>query len=98
MIQIEKNVAYTQAFGCRFCLHIGGTVIAFGKMTGGRGPRLELCTERHWFRWSRGFKKRGATTIRDILSEQLSEGSVTWTDEKRQTMRSLRNGVDTGDN
>lgn len=55
-IQIRHNVEYTQAYGCRFCLHIGATAIYFGSGVKGAGPRLEICTPLHWFRWSRGFK------------------------------------------
>ncbi len=55
MVRIENNVAYTQAFGCRFCLHIGSLAIFFGNKTGGRGPRVEIMTPCRWFRWSSGY-------------------------------------------
>ena len=57
MIHILRDAAYTQGFGCRFCLHVGGTAILFGNKKNGRGPRLELLTPLHWFRWSRGYSK-----------------------------------------
>lgn len=56
MIEVRRNTAYTQAFGCRFCLHIGSLAIFFGRMKDGRGPRLELFTPWHWFRWSQGYR------------------------------------------
>lgn len=56
-MQIIRDVAYTQAFGCRFCLQLGSTAYLFGKVNNGRGPRLELFTPRHFFRWSRGYRK-----------------------------------------
>lgn len=56
MIQVIRNVASTQAYGCKFCLHIGGTALMFGSVSGGRGPRLEILTQLHWFRYSKGFR------------------------------------------
>ncbi len=50
-----KDCLYTQAHGCRFCIQIGSTAYLFGSKKGGRGPRLEICTGYHWFRWSRGY-------------------------------------------
>ena len=52
-IEIERNVSHTQAYGCRFCLHVGYTAIYFGRMTGGRGPILQIMTPFRWFRWCR---------------------------------------------
>ena len=57
MIHIQHDVAYTQALGCRFCLHIGGTAVLFGEKKNGRGPRLELFTPLHVFRWSSWYSK-----------------------------------------
>lgn len=57
MIHIQHNTAYMQAHGCRFCFHIGGTAILFGEKKNGRGPRLELFTPMHWFRWSNSYSK-----------------------------------------
>lgn len=59
MITIETDVAYLMAYGCRFCLHVGTVAILFGSGVNGRGPRLEVCTPRHWLRWSRGFRDGG---------------------------------------
>lgn len=56
-MEIIRDVAYTQARGCRFCLHIGSVAIMFGRVANGRGPRLELFTQRHWFRWSRAYRE-----------------------------------------
>ncbi len=56
MIQVRTNTAYTQAYGVRFCLHVGGVALYFGSGVRGRGPRLELCTPYHWFRWSKGYR------------------------------------------
>lgn len=56
---VKRGVAYTQAYGCRFCLHVGGTAVFFGSRTDGSGPRLEICTPYRWFRWSRGYTKAG---------------------------------------
>lgn len=57
IFQVQRDVAYTQGFGCRFCLHIGTTAYLFGSVPDGRGPRLELFTPCHWFRWSKGYRK-----------------------------------------
>jgi hypothetical protein len=62
MIQIQTNVAYTQAYGVWFCLHIGSVAIFFGRGIKGRGPRLELCTPWRWFRWSRGYRDKLRTS------------------------------------
>ena len=56
MVEIVRDVEYTQAYGVRFCLHIGTVAFMFGRATNGSGPRLELLTPRHWFRWSKGYK------------------------------------------
>lgn len=50
---IKRDVAYTQAWGCRLCLHVGSVAMYFGRHAGA-GARLELLTPLHWFRWSRG--------------------------------------------
>lgn len=51
---IRTRVAYTQAKGCRFCLHVGSIALYFGSMPAPRhGARLELFTDRHHFRWSK---------------------------------------------
>jgi len=52
----DTNVMYTQAKGTRFCLHVGTHVWYFGRRKSGSGPRLELLTPCHWFRWSWGYK------------------------------------------
>ena len=57
MIEFKRNVAYTQGRGCRFCLHIGGTAVYFGRRANGSGARLELFTPTRWFRWSKGASK-----------------------------------------
>ena len=57
MIRLLRDVSYTQAYGCRFCLHIGGTAVLFGRKSNGRGPRLELFTDSHRFRWSGGYER-----------------------------------------
>ncbi len=54
-MQILTNVAYLQAYGCRLCIHIGSTAFLFGKKEKGRGPRIEIWTPYHWFRYSRGY-------------------------------------------
>lgn len=51
MIDWKTNVAYTQAKGCRLCVHVGSLAIFFGR-TAGRSARLELLTPRRWFRFS----------------------------------------------
>lgn len=53
-IEIKRNVAFTQAKGCRFCLHVGSIALFFGEKANGSGPRLELFTPSRWYRWSRG--------------------------------------------
>ena len=60
MIEVRRDVVVTQAYGCRFCLHVGGTAFFFGFVRGGRGPRLEICTPLHWFRWSRSVRDIGS--------------------------------------
>lgn len=55
MFSIQSNVAYTQAYGVLFCLHIGSIALMFGRRKNGRGPRLELFTPNRWFRWSSGY-------------------------------------------
>lgn len=53
MILIQRNVAYTQAKGTLFCLHVGGTAIHFfNSPSRSYGWRLELFTPRRRFRWS----------------------------------------------
>jgi hypothetical protein len=56
MIEIKTKTASTQAYGCWFCLHIFSTAIYFGSGVKGRGPRLELFTPLHRFRWSSGYR------------------------------------------
>jgi hypothetical protein len=55
MINVSRNIAVTQAKGCRFCLHIGSTVFYIGSCAG-TGPRLELATPFYWFRYSKGVR------------------------------------------
>jgi hypothetical protein len=55
MIRVRTQTEYTQAFGCRFCLHVGSVAFFFGSKPDGSGPRVELFTPLHWFRWSRGY-------------------------------------------
>lgn len=55
MLSVDSGVYYTQAHGCRFCLHIGTIALYFGRRRNGRGPRLELFTPKRWFRWSPGY-------------------------------------------
>ena len=55
MIRFRTNVAYTQAYGCKFCLHVGSLAVFFGTKNNGAGPRLELFTQLHWFSWSKGY-------------------------------------------
>jgi hypothetical protein len=55
MISIDTGCFYTQAHGCRFCLHVGTLAIYFGRVKNGRGPRLEILTPKRWFRWSPGY-------------------------------------------
>jgi len=57
MVHVQKDVEYTQAYGCRFCLHFRTTAFLFGRKKSGSGPRLEIMTPRHWFRWSAGSSK-----------------------------------------
>lgn len=57
MVQILRDVSLIQAYGCRFCLHVGSIAILFGSVKNGRGPRLEICTLFHWFRWSKGYRE-----------------------------------------
>jgi hypothetical protein len=72
MIQIHRDVASTQAYGCRFCLHTGSIAVYFGRMTGGRGPRLELFTPLHRFRWSKGFRDKPGTGAQPLTRTQLA--------------------------
>jgi hypothetical protein len=58
VIEVRRNVAYTQGYGCRFCLHVGSVAFFFGRVRGGAGPRLEVLTPRRWFRWSSGYRDR----------------------------------------
>jgi hypothetical protein len=55
-VSVQRDVAYTQAKGCCLCLHVWTWAIYFGRRASGRGPRLELLTPLHRFRWSRGYK------------------------------------------
>lgn len=52
-MHVQKDVEYTQAYGCRFCLHVGSTAYLFGRKKGSP-VRLEIMTPRHWFRLSLG--------------------------------------------
>lgn len=54
--QVRSAVAYTQAFGCRLCLHVGSIAFFFGRKRDGRGPRIEVLTPLHKFRYSRGYR------------------------------------------
>ena len=55
MIYVRRNVLYTQAKGTYFCLHVGSAALFFGiRLDGKTGPRLELFTDKHRFRWTRG--------------------------------------------
>ena len=54
-MKMLTNVAYAQVWGCRFALHVGTIALCFGHNPNGRGPRLELLTPKHWFRWSGGY-------------------------------------------
>ena len=54
IMRIERDTVHTQAYGCRFCLHVGYTAMYFGRMAGGRGPMLQIMTPFRWFRWCRG--------------------------------------------
>lgn len=51
MIDFKTQTEYTQAYGCRLCLHFGPVAIFFGRSR--RGIRIELCTPRHWLRISK---------------------------------------------
>ena len=51
MIFIRRNIMYTQGVSTYFCLHIGTIVIMFGFKPNYMGPRLELFTPYHKFRW-----------------------------------------------
>lgn len=53
-IEVRGNVALSQAYGCRFFLHVGSVAIFIGGPWRGWPVRLELCTPYHWFRFSRG--------------------------------------------
>jgi hypothetical protein len=55
MLTVDTGCVYTQAHGCRFCLHVGTLAFYFGRRLDGRGPRLELLTPKRWFRWSPGY-------------------------------------------
>lgn len=55
---VIRDVEYLTAYGCRFCLHLFSTAYLFGSGVKGRGPRLEICTPRHWFRFSPGFQDK----------------------------------------
>jgi len=50
IMAIKRNVMYTQAKGCWFCLHVGDIAIYVGRALHGR--RLEFLTSFHRFRWS----------------------------------------------
>lgn len=51
MIEIRRNVSYTQAAGCVLCLHVGGMAVYVGRGFK-RCVRLELFTDRKRFRLS----------------------------------------------
>ena len=55
MIRIQWGVPYTQAYGCRFCIHVACLAIYLGRWRG-YGARLELLTIGHRFRFTRGSK------------------------------------------
>lgn len=54
-MSVIRDCDYTQAYGCRLCIHIGSTAYLFGSGVKGRGPRIEICTPRNWFRFSWGY-------------------------------------------
>lgn len=57
LFNYQTNVEYTQAWGCRLCVHIGGLALYFGRKKNGRGPRIEIMTTLHWFRYSHGYEE-----------------------------------------
>ena len=58
MIEIKRTVITPNAYGCWFCLHIFSTAIFVGSGMKGRGPRLEIWTQSHTWRWSKGYKDK----------------------------------------
>lgn len=76
MLSFETNCMYTQAHGCRFCLHVGSVAVYFGTLKDGRGPRIEILTPKRWFRYSPGYRQAtmigedivgiGVNTLREL--------------------------------
>lgn len=58
---LKANVEYTQAYGCWLCLHVLEWALFIGSGVRGRGPRIEVCTPRYWFRFSRGYRDEKKT-------------------------------------
>ena len=57
MIRLKRDTYYATGYSAWFVLHIGWWCWFFGSGLKGRGPRLELFTPFHWFRWSRGYRQ-----------------------------------------
>ena len=49
-MRIKRDVSYTQAKNCRWCLHVGRTAYLFGKGVG-KGAVLEIATPRRFWRF-----------------------------------------------
>lgn len=49
-VSIQRNVMYSQAYGCLLWLQIGCTALVIERAR--RGVRIEIATPRHWFRWA----------------------------------------------
>lgn len=71
MISVDTGCVYTQAHGCRFCLHIWTIALYFGRKLNGRGPRLEIATPKRWFRWSPGYREGARQGHSIVPNEEL---------------------------
>ncbi len=49
-IGIQRNVMYSQAYGCLLWLQIGCTALVVERAM--KGVRIEIATPHRWFRWS----------------------------------------------
>ena len=52
LFDVQKNVEFTQARNCLFCLHFGTTAIYLGIGLRKLGKKIELFTPIHKFRYS----------------------------------------------
>lgn len=57
-MRFERGVLYAQCYGSRFAVQIGTWVLRFWEPWPGYAARIEICTPKHWIRFSRAKRDR----------------------------------------